>query len=447
MNKNNLPPLSWLFEPAPVRQVHGELDNTKKLILITFTVFFTLINLAATNPLSLSLSKYRTSVLNDQEPQGEKERISNTLLVSLSNHAPVGVEERALPDDISCCIADLKFDGERIYICEFGEGIESRFKGYSSLYGHGAMWHTIWQTLSFFGMPMHYVGTELASPRKDFAYNTFKRYLKNVHTTIADFETHYQAVQLKRAKKIPQRELLVVHTLKQPAKQVHELHVTYPALLFLGKATSRYVRSKQATNTLFDIPFLKQFKPATLEIEKRYSPELAQTIMQAIPSDFYVIKPPHCALGQGVILLPKAALDTTLRLIMQVSKQLSNMGDKKAYAYWLHDASASVIIEAFKPSKTIVVEDRPYDATMRAVFIMSNLNGIMKIQHLGAYWKLPLKSLLEDGTFMELHKSAISHRSNASAMVDEYDYKKVREQLDILLPLLYQKMLIKSTII
>ncbi len=352
-------------------------------------------------------------------------------------------ETSALPEDISCCIADLKFDGEHIYICEFGEGIESRFKGYSSLHGHGAMWHTIWQTLSFFGMPMHYIGTELTSPHKDFAYNTFKRYLKTTHATISDFETYYQPLQLKRAKKIPQRELLVAHTLKQPAKQVHKLLTTYPALICLGKATSRYVRSKQATNTLFDTAFLKQFKPTTIDIEKRYTAELAQKIMQAIPSDFYVIKPPNCALGQGVILLPKAELDTTLRLIMQPSKQLSKMEDKKAYAYWLHDASTSIIIEAFKPSKPIVVDHKPYDATMRAVFIMSNLNGLMKIQHLGAYWKLPIKSLLENGTFMDLHKSAISNRKNAAAIVDEHDYKKVREQLDILLPVLYEKMLIK----
>jgi hypothetical protein len=222
------------------------------------------------------------------------------------------------------------------------------------------------------------------------------------------------------------------------------LQATYPSLLFLGKATSRFVRSKQATNKLFDTPFLKLFKPATLEIEKRYTPELVQTIIHTIPSAFYVIKPPACALGQGVILLAKAELDATLELIMHGSRQLSKMGDKKAYAYWQKDTSRRIMIEAFMASKAIVVDHEPYDATMRAVFIMSNLNGVMKIQHLGAYWKLPQKSLVEDGTFMEQHKSAISHRKNASAMVDEPDYKKVREQLDLLLPVLYEKMLNRS---
>lgn len=417
MNKNNSTALSWLFEPAPIRQAQGVRDNTKKLILITFAVFFTLINLAATNPLSLSFS-------NGRSPQGEK--------------------EHSLPDDISCCIADLKFDGDRIYICEFGEAIESRFKGYSSLYGAGAMWHQIWQTLSFFNLPMHYVGTELSLPKKDLASVSFKRYIKTISTTLQDFETHYNALRLKQAKKIVPHELLIAHSINQPEKLVVALQATYPSLLFLGKATSRFVRSKQATNKLFDTPFLKLFKPATLEIEKRYTPELAQTIIHTIPSAFYVIKPPACALGQGVILLAKAELDATLELIMHGSRQLSKMGDKKAYAYWQKDTSRTIMIEAFMASKAIVVDHEPYDATMRAVFIMSNLNGVMRIQHLGAYWKLPQKSLVEDGTFMEQHKSAISHRKNASAMVDEPDYKKVREQLDLLLPVLYEKMLNRS---
>ncbi len=341
-------------------------------------------------------------------------------------------------NDISCCIADIKFDGERIFICEFGEGIESRFKGYDALYGTGSMWRMIWQSLANFNMPLHYIGTTfLEAPKTDktFAYDTFKHYGRT-SDTLADFTKYCSSKKM-----LSQKHMVIAHSIKQSAQSVYKLQEPSPDLIIFGKATSKHVRSKQATNRLFVSPFLKQFKPATLEIEKKYSPALAAEIIEAIPSDFYVIKPPCCALGQGVILIPKEELDRTLKLIIDHKKELSPKNSPSAYRYWEKDKSASIMVEAFASSKTIMSQGKPFDATLRAVFIISNLNGTIGIQHLGAYWKLPIKSLTETGSFMEKHKSSISSSRVSSAPVDVSDYKIVCEQLNLLLPVLYEEML------
>ena len=356
-------------------------------------------------------------------------------LFFLSMHAA----SNTLPNDISCCIADLKFDGERIYICEFGEAIESRFKGYDALYGLGSMWHNIWKNLSAFQMPMHYVGKELSYPQKNFAPSSFKRYMSTSSATLQEFERLYKSQQQNTKKNEP-LTLFIAHSFNQSGF-IRALQAQFPEIIFLGNATNHYVRSKQATNCLFTTPFLKQFKPPTIIIEKKYTPELAGSIMQAIPSDFFVLKPPACALGKGVILISKTELDATLKLIIERSPQLRYQGDSKAYRYWEKDYSTNIMIEAFMPSKIVMAENKPFDPTMRVVFILSNLQGIMNIQYLGCYWKLPVKSLTDAGTFMELHKSSISSARSSSTFVDDADYEKVREQLNALLPVLYEKML------
>ncbi len=342
-------------------------------------------------------------------------------------------------DDISFCIADLKFDGQQVYICEFGEGLESRFKGYDSLYGDGAMWRKIWRTIAAFSLPLSYVGTEFSqSKTKNLASHILKQHCTEMFASLNDLQAFYATQSAPTASG---KKLLIAHSIKLSTGPIHRLQKTWPEMMLLGNATSHHVRSKKATNMLFDTPFLKQFKPATLEIEKKYTGSLAYEIIQKIPSDFFVIKPPSCALGLGVILVSKQELDDTLRLIIAGGKTLKDKRFSKAYSYWAHDRSATIMVEAFIPSKTIIVNELPFDGTMRVVFVVSNLNGQMGLQYLGAYWKLPAKNLGESACFMDLHKSSISSSRISSERVDAGDYDLVCQQLSLLLPPLYEKML------
>ncbi|NDD55503.1 hypothetical protein EBZ39_16840, partial [bacterium] len=115
-----------------------------------------------------------------------------------------------------------------------------------------------------------------------------------------------------------------------------------------------------------------------------------------------------------------------------------------SYTYWIKDGSPSLIVEAFAPSKPLEAFGKLYDPTLRMAFVMSNLHGRMSLTYVGSYWKLPEKSLQEAGTMIEKHKSAITRNHACSYKVADEDFSAVAEQLNQLLPSLYEEMLQQS---
>ena len=60
-------------------------------------------------------------------------------------------------------------------------------------------------------------------------------------------------------------------------------------------------------------------------------------------------------------------------------------------------------MQAYAPSKKIIVRGKSYDPTMRVFFFSSHNAGIASVIPIGAYWKIPAKSLDEVGTLTEKH--------------------------------------------
>ena len=81
-----------------------------------------------------------------------------------------------LPHDISCFIVDLKLRDATIKILELGEINRSYLEGHDRLYGPGTIWKTMWDKMSEFGLPVWYVGTEVASKerKRKFALDYFE---------------------------------------------------------------------------------------------------------------------------------------------------------------------------------------------------------------------------------------------------------------------------------
>ena len=71
---------------------------------------------------------------------------------------------RPLPDDISFGVADMKYDGRQVKICEFGDGAFSAFVGYDLLYGTGAMWKKFWKYLKRFHAPIWLIDPAAKAP-------------------------------------------------------------------------------------------------------------------------------------------------------------------------------------------------------------------------------------------------------------------------------------------
>ncbi len=70
--------------------------------------------------------------------------------------------------------------------------------------------------------------------------------------------------------------------------------------------------------------------------DKVNKPDLPQQVMDEISSDFYEIKPRGAFLGNGVIIVSREELDSTLKYIFNGDHELTNNPDK-SYNYWNKD--------------------------------------------------------------------------------------------------------------
>jgi hypothetical protein len=354
------------------------------------------------------------------------------------------------PDDISFCIVDLKFDGNQIKICEFGEGLESRFKGYDHLYGQGSAWSMLWEFLHSFGLPVFLVDRGMCQKNSlDFALRDFSANRGNYVRTMSLLEQN--VLFSKKIKNIhPKRGIdnkaciIALRTLGLQPISVHNFKKKYPQCLILGDATATSLRSKYKTNLLFKDPELASFKPKFKICEKNYTATLAKSIIDELKTPLFVIKPTDGSLGNGIIIVEKKQLDSTLKLILKDKNLLEDMRDDNSYYFWAKDASKFFIVEEFATSKTIYVDEKPYDPTMRVIFGLAHNAGTMCITFFGAYWKLPTKPLDDDCSLTEKHKSHVGGSCSCSAKVDGKDLEQVKAHLLCLLPKMYIKMLQKD---
>jgi len=87
----------------------------------------------------------------------------------------------------------------------------------------------------------------------------------------------------------------------------------FPRVRFMGDSSDRYVRNKYNTNSLFKSEDLKKYRPQCITCPKMYDEKLAQTIIEAMDCDLYVLKPVNACRGRGIIFVTKEELDTTLQ--------------------------------------------------------------------------------------------------------------------------------------
>lgn len=330
------------------------------------------------------------------------------------------------PDGLSFCIVDLKFDGQKIKICEFGQGFDSGFKGYDALYGKGQLWAKFWAALASLKKPLWLLGSQL---KRDLAPDSYKKaggYVAHAINEIKSFSSPF---------------ILMVCGTHKKNFSAFEFKKNHPECIILDEVTKKFVSNKYETCLLFDDHELATYRPRFMLIPKEYTPTLTYDIAQQLNSQYIVIKPINASLGRGIVAIEPPQLDCALLILCK--KQNSSLAphDEDSYAYWASDREKFFIAEEFVPSKTILVDSKPYDPTMRVAFVLFNNAGTPCVSFLDAYWKLPTKSLNEQGTFTELHKSHVVSKTKCSAPVDPSDFESVKAQLCLLLPQIYLKML------
>jgi hypothetical protein len=370
------------------------------------------------------------------------------LLTCITLIRSANLKSNVFHNELSWCIADLKFNGEHVKICEFGEGIESKYKGYDYWHGEGSMWLLFWEFLQSLNIPFWYATqNQTQDTTVEHALNQCKilggevvkslKHLeaspsfKNVVTTTVKQDGYNQPLGI-----------IVLPSLSLHSSIIRTFKKKYPQCIVLGDASTEFVRSKNQTNLLF-LDDLACYKPKFNVYAKKYNTMLAQTIISDIACDIFVIKPVNSSLGYGIIIVEKENLDQTLKLILHDTEQLAKFRNDHSFYYWKGEKSSHFIVEEFVSSKTVVVDGKPYDPTMRVIFSLMNNNGTISVKFFDAYWKLPVKALNQQGTLIEKHKSHIASERTSSLLVDRQDFEKVTAIMSDFLPKLYEKMLLK----
>lgn len=344
------------------------------------------------------------------------------------------------PADISYMVADLKYSMEHgIKICEVQHGALSAMNG--DLYingGNGIIAEMIVNYFDHFPM-QKWVAGSLYSPLRNSLIASGFQSERSIKTLCQN------STFLEIASTAPENPFTIssykgiVFATTDIYKDLNKYKETYPGVLFIDAVTLPYWVDKYKMNKLFKASTeLNDYKADFELCQKKYDPSLAEKIQEKMPSDLYVIKPRCEFLANGVIIVAKEELDSTLKLILEPLPSLKHNPEKN-YSYWLRNKDDSFLIEKYYMSDTLQDGNYHYDATMRIAFILEYDNGKMSYQFLGGFWKLPCKALQEDGTLNEKRISfcaAPFYRAVEPNLLEE-----VSIQLEKAMLLLYEVML------
>lgn len=360
-----------------------------------------------------------------------------------------------IKQDISFMIADLKFDGKQVKICEFGEGTRSRFKGYDYLYGKGLIWERFWKVLDGYHFPKWYVDFNLL-PANDleelYEEASLESFLQRSEAKC--FSSLGDLLVSRRFERAAENSrsaggvfgMLMVRHYDASVGMIEALRKHYKNLLVLNAAVAPFVNNKYTTDVLFKDEALQKFRPQALLCRRAYTAGLASSIKKKMPATHYVIKPLDAFKGCGIVMVEAANLDQTLRTILDKNSHKPKdftvhyngySYTDKTYSYWATYNEPYFIVEELSHSKILTFDGKRYDPTLRAVFVLHHQGGIEKIDYLAAYWKLPLKSLDEPGTLTEKYKSV----GIIPIDTTPEERKILYAQLDKLLLPLYRKMI------
>lgn len=347
--------------------------------------------------------------------------------------------------DISFMIADLKYNKEQgVKICEVQLARGSTFYG-SRYNNNGSNAYVIdrffevlasYQTRGWitrrgisediFSKQLKERGWIVKENRSELIYDPFFSKVGRIPPKNRNSLLDYQGIAYLRFDSTESCELL---------------QRKYPGIIFLDAAAFKY-RNKSKMSQLFEQhEILHTFKPKWKQYPKEYKATLAQSIIHDIGSEIFVIKPLNQCLGRGVIIVDREHLDETLQLILNQKRQVRRHEDK-VYCYWTKDKNASFIVEAFIPSDPVFPPqygDLPFDGTHRFAFVLFFHENERQIAFIDNYMKIPKKSLVEEGTLNEQHKTPAE--PSKYHKTDPLTQAIIEEQLSEAMLLLYGQML------
>ena len=374
-----------------------------------------------------------------------KKNFLTYIVLSILLIIPTQAKRLKNKEDITCMITDLKFDGKTIQVLEFGRLEMSRLEGHEQLYGAGKVWKQVWEHLQTFNLPIWYVGEAFEDDYNIRQFDYLKKIGGSYHRTFATVEKDPKFIKLANKKldkkpcSIKDYKGIIIDKYHKGSK-LKLLKKQYPGFIIINCRSVDYCANKHKASQLFEMTKQDRYKPAWNTYPAKYTPTLAKEIVKDLQCGTVVIKPLSSSKGKGVIIVEKKNLDATLKKIFTNTSLLRKEEDV-AFNYWADYRRDTFLVECFAQSKTIKVDNLPYDGTMRVVSILTHDKGKVRFKAIGFYWKLPYKSLSEKGTLLEKHKSKIKKERQSSAKVSKKDQKKIIRIFKKMMPKLYRKML------
>lgn len=359
----------------------------------------------------------------------------------LSLHA----SSQKYPVDVSFFAADLKYsESSGVKICEIQHGILSFFRGERFSYGgNGTTAPNFINVISQMPGPLWLNRNVIADEgiRKALLKYNFRQvsavsqlltdpvFCLNAALPLADpsdISSYHGMVYLRQC----------------DFKDPDTFRSNYPGIIFMDAAGHDYWIDKYKMTLLFaKDPVLAQFKPRWNLYPKKYTPDLAAEIINDLKCERFVIKPRSAFRGRGVMIVDKEDLDETLHHIFNKTVQL-RLDKDISTRYWFTDKSETFLVEEFAAADPVAIahlDDRLYEPTVRiSFFLIYNKNSI-SVNYGGAYYRFPNKSLDEPGTLNEKYKDIIELPYFDKVAPEIYE--KIKEELNVALPLLYKQML------
>ncbi len=366
---------------------------------------------------------------------------------------------QSLPVDICFGCADIKYNDGKFKIVECGDGIYMSLRATDVVMNNkqynlvAPFWGLLWHQLAQFGIPVWHV--EAISSKEAFAVSEYKKlgilYQPSLSALENSLEFQAAESQVKASpKRITDSAGIVVFAAASESTRdgitYQEFKKKHPLFIYVNRTARNYLKRKDNTYKLFQSAGLTDYIPQFKLFPRAFSPEAVEQITQAFPEEkLIVIKPTFSSLSMGVNVVSSLGLNSFLKRILKHPEKISPQASR-GLAFWRTTKQPLFIASEYVPSKTIYKDGKPYDPTMRVMFILYHNNRQIVANVLGGFWKIPVKPLNDfHATETEKHVT-IAHAGDyfSGILLEAEESKRMKQVLAPVLARAYEQMLLEQ---
>ncbi len=372
---------------------------------------------------------------------------------SLSNTAP----------DICFGCADIKYDQGDFKIVECGDGIYMSLRAADFIMNNkpynlvAPFWGILWHFLHQFNLPVWLV--EGISNRNAMAINESKRLNIAYAANFEELENsqRFQAACTKTISaphSLSDYAGIIVFSAtpgkecRRDGKQYKAFQKKYPQFIYLNSTARDYLKRKDETYTLFKRAGLTSFIPTFAVFPAIYDKTIITTTKRLLSkSELIVVKPAFSSLSCGVNVIEKKDLEAFLKLILQTPHKIPHTA-KRDLSFWKYKKPSRMVISDYARSQTIYKDGKPYDPTMRVMYIMYHDQGVIRTNVLGGFWKIPVHSLDDKGVTQTQKHVTIAHAGDyfTGILLEHEESIRMKQVVAPILAKAYEQMLLERTL-